>query len=36
LWGTTAWKNFFYPMNIGFRRGVMKVVNDGNLLAGKN
>jgi radical SAM superfamily enzyme YgiQ (UPF0313 family) len=22
LWGTTAWKNFFYPMNFGFHRGV--------------
>ncbi len=22
LWGTTAWKNFFYPMNLGFRRNV--------------
>jgi radical SAM superfamily enzyme YgiQ (UPF0313 family) len=22
LWGTTAWKNFFYPMNFGFRHGV--------------
>ncbi|MGA2802259.1 MAG: radical SAM protein [Verrucomicrobiota bacterium] len=21
LWGTTAYKNFFYPMNFGFRRG---------------
>ena len=20
LWGTTAWKNFFYPMNFGFRQ----------------
>jgi len=36
LWGTTSWKNFFYPMNLGFRRGVMKVVNDGNLLARQN
>jgi radical SAM superfamily enzyme YgiQ (UPF0313 family) len=25
LWGTTAWKNFFYPMNIGFRQSVMKL-----------
>ena len=25
LWGTTAWKNFFYPMNIGFRQGVLKL-----------
>ena len=22
LWGTTAWKNFFWPMNVGFRQGV--------------
>jgi len=22
LWGTRAWKNFFYPMNFGFRRSV--------------
>ena len=21
LWGTTAYKNFFYPMNFGFRQG---------------
>ena len=25
LWGTTAWKNFFYPMNIGFRQSVNKL-----------
>jgi radical SAM superfamily enzyme YgiQ (UPF0313 family) len=25
LWGTTAWKNFFYPMNFGFRNGVNKL-----------
>jgi radical SAM superfamily enzyme YgiQ (UPF0313 family) len=25
LWGTTAWKNFFYPMNIGFRHGVNRL-----------
>ena len=25
LWGTTAWKNFFYPMNIGFRQGVSRL-----------
>jgi hypothetical protein len=23
LWGTTAWKNFFYPMNFGFRQSAM-------------
>jgi radical SAM superfamily enzyme YgiQ (UPF0313 family) len=23
LWGTTAWKNFFYPMNFGFRQSVL-------------
>jgi len=22
LWGTTAWRNFFYPMNFGFRQSV--------------
>jgi radical SAM superfamily enzyme YgiQ (UPF0313 family) len=26
LWGTTAWKNFFYPMNLGFRQSVKKLV----------
>lgn len=26
LWGTTAWKNFFYPMNFGFRHSVRKLV----------
>jgi radical SAM superfamily enzyme YgiQ (UPF0313 family) len=25
LWGTTAWKNFFWPMNVGFRQGVKKL-----------
>jgi radical SAM superfamily enzyme YgiQ (UPF0313 family) len=25
LWGTTAWKNFFYPMNFGFRQSVKKL-----------
>ena len=25
LWGTTAWKNFFYPMNLGFRQSVFKL-----------
>jgi radical SAM superfamily enzyme YgiQ (UPF0313 family) len=25
LWGTTSWKNFFYPMNFGFRHGVHRV-----------
>jgi radical SAM superfamily enzyme YgiQ (UPF0313 family) len=25
LWGTTAWKNFFYPMNFGFRAGVNRL-----------
>jgi radical SAM superfamily enzyme YgiQ (UPF0313 family) len=23
LWGTTAWKNLFYPMNFGFRQSVL-------------
>ena len=27
LWGTTAWKNFFYPMNFGFRQSVSKLTN---------
>jgi radical SAM superfamily enzyme YgiQ (UPF0313 family) len=25
LWGTTSWKNLFYPMNIGFRQGVNRL-----------
>lgn len=25
LWGTTAWKNFFYPMNFGFRQSVHRL-----------
>jgi radical SAM superfamily enzyme YgiQ (UPF0313 family) len=25
LWGTTSWKNFFYPMNLGFRQSVNKL-----------
>jgi radical SAM superfamily enzyme YgiQ (UPF0313 family) len=25
LWGTTAWKNFFYPMNFAFRGGVHRL-----------
>lgn len=28
LWGTTAWKNFFYPMNAGFRSSVKKLTNN--------
>ena len=35
LWGTTAWKNFFYPMNVGFRQGAMKLGrHPGPVLAG--
>jgi radical SAM superfamily enzyme YgiQ (UPF0313 family) len=26
LWDTTAWKNFFYPMNFGFRQSVSGLV----------
>jgi radical SAM superfamily enzyme YgiQ (UPF0313 family) len=26
LWGTTAWKNFFYPMNLGFRKSIKQLV----------
>ena len=26
LWGTRAWKSFFYPMNFGFRQSVAKLV----------
>ena len=26
LWGTAAWKNFFYPMNLGFRQSINKLV----------
>lgn len=29
LWGTTAWKNFFYPMNFGFRQSVNRLVRQG-------
>jgi radical SAM superfamily enzyme YgiQ (UPF0313 family) len=29
LWGTTAWKNFFYPMNIGFRQSVKQLCASG-------
>lgn len=29
LWGTTAWKNFFYPMNFGFRQSVSRLVRNG-------
>jgi radical SAM superfamily enzyme YgiQ (UPF0313 family) len=25
LWGTTSWKNFFYPMNFAFRGGVRRL-----------
>ena len=25
LWGTTSWKNFFYPMNFGFRQSVRRL-----------
>ena len=25
LWGTTAWKSFFYPMNLGFRQSIRKI-----------
>jgi radical SAM superfamily enzyme YgiQ (UPF0313 family) len=25
LWGTTSWKNFFYPMNLGFRQGTIQL-----------
>jgi radical SAM superfamily enzyme YgiQ (UPF0313 family) len=25
LWGTTSWKNLFYPMNIGFRHSVYRL-----------
>ena len=27
LWGTTSWKNFFYPMNFGFRAGVNRLAS---------
>jgi hypothetical protein len=29
LWGTTAWKNFFYPMNFGFRQSVKGLCANG-------
>lgn len=25
LWDTTAWKSFFYPMNLGFRQSIRKI-----------
>ena len=25
LWSTTAWKSFFYPMNLGFRQSIRKI-----------
>ena len=28
LWGTTAWKSFFYPMNFGFRQSVRRLVHN--------
>jgi radical SAM superfamily enzyme YgiQ (UPF0313 family) len=28
LWGTTSWKNFFYPMNFGFRQGVYRLAGN--------
>jgi len=28
LWGTTAWKNLFYPMNFGFRQSVRGMLHD--------
>jgi radical SAM superfamily enzyme YgiQ (UPF0313 family) len=28
LWGTTAWKNFFYPMNFAFRGGVNRLARN--------
>jgi radical SAM superfamily enzyme YgiQ (UPF0313 family) len=27
LWGTTAWKNLFYPMNFGFRQSFSKLAS---------
>ena len=29
LWGTTSWKNFFYPMNFGFRQSVTRLARKG-------
>jgi len=28
LWGTTAWKSFFYPMNFGFRQSVRRLIRN--------
>jgi radical SAM superfamily enzyme YgiQ (UPF0313 family) len=28
LWGTTAWKSFFYPMNFGFRQSVRRLAHN--------
>jgi hypothetical protein len=36
LWGTTAWKNLFYPMNFGFRqsvRGLLKNSENSEMLS---
>ena len=35
LWGTTAWKNFFYPMNFGFRQGVLRLARHAVKTAGQ-
>ncbi len=29
LWGTTAWKSFFYPMNLGFRQSTRHLARNG-------
>ena len=31
LWGTTAWKSFFYPMNFGFRQSVRGLAKAGGM-----
>jgi radical SAM superfamily enzyme YgiQ (UPF0313 family) len=28
LWGTSSWKNLFYPMNIGFRQSVCRLAHN--------
>jgi hypothetical protein len=28
LWGTSSYKNFFYPMNLGFRGAVRQMARD--------
>jgi len=31
LWGTTSWRNFFYPMNFGFSQSITKLCANGTI-----